>query len=165
LQSADQYLEQIKTPALRLVLERLELNERGKKSEDHFIPDGLHIEHVLPQQWSQHWPLKGTSVPQTLVAMPFIAKDEFAELADAIRARNEKLHTLGNLSLLNRYLNPAASNGSFELKKNEYANSVLRLNRYFDGKTEWDEKAIEARGKSLCEKLCKIWPSPSKALG
>jgi hypothetical protein len=51
------------------------------------------------------------------------------------------------------------------LKNDEYANSVLRLNRYFDGKTEWDEKVIEARGKSLGEKLCKIWPRPSQALG
>ncbi len=37
------------------------------------------------------------------------------------------------------YRKPAASNGSFKLKKAEYTNSVLRLNRYFDDKADWDE--------------------------
>jgi hypothetical protein len=152
----------LKTPALRLILERLELNERGKKSEEHFIPEGLHIEHVMPQQWAEHWPLNGISVPQNLVYAPFLAKNEFAKLSDAIRTRNEKLHTLGNLSLLNKYLNPAASNGSFDLKKVEYANSVLRLNRYFDGKSTWNEQAIEDRSKLLGQKLSKIWPRPAQ---
>ena len=72
------------------------------------------------------------------------------------------MQTLGNLSLLNKYLNPAASNGSLELKLVEYKHSVLRLNRYFDtmfgsGKP-WDEDAIAQRGKVLGEALCKIWP-------
>ena len=67
---------------------------------------------------------------------------------------------LGNLTLLNRYLNPAASNGSFDLKLVEYKNSVLRLNRHFDSQTKWDEQAIADRGHQLGKALCKIWPRP-----
>ena len=71
------------------------------------------------------------------------------------------LQTLGNLTLLNRYLNPAASNGSFEAKMVEYRNSVLRLNRHLDDSTAWDEDAIATRGKAMGEAICKIWPRPS----
>jgi hypothetical protein len=153
--------EPIRTPALRLILERLELALRGKKSEDHSIPEGLQIEHVMPQRWAEHWRLHGKQIPEKVAMYAFLAKDEFEPLADAIRTRNLKLHTLGNLSLVNQYLNPAASNGPFELKLVEYAHSVLRLNRYFDGRKSWDEDAIAERGKVLGGLFCKVWPRPA----
>jgi hypothetical protein len=67
---------------------------------------------------------------------------------------------LGNLTLLNKYLNPAASNGSFDTKRGEYRHSVLRLNRHFDELTAWDEEAIARRGRMLGRSLCEIWPRP-----
>ncbi|GKT24020.1 DUF262 domain-containing protein [Acidovorax sp. SUPP3334] len=152
--------ESLKTPALRLILERLELSLRGKKTERGEIDTGLQIEHVLPQAWATHWQLKGREIPANIAKYPSLAKDDLVEFADSIRQRNVALHTLGNLTLLNKYLNPAASNGSFELKLFEYRNSVLRLNRHFDGASEWDEQAIAERGKTLGEALCEIWPRP-----
>lgn len=152
---------ELQTPALRLILERLEIAQRGKKSEDHQIPEGLQIEHVLPQKWAAHWSLSGKEIPENVAIYPILATAEFAPFSEAIRTRNTKLHTLGNLTLLNKYLNPAASNGSFELKKNEYTHSVLRINRYFDQMTLWDEDKITDRGRGLGELLCKIWPRPS----
>jgi len=104
--------------------------------------------------------LKGLTIPANIAEYPFLAKDDLAEHGEAIRQRNNLLHSLGNLTLLNRYLNPAASNGPFELKLVEYKNSVLRLNRHFDPQTEWDEQAIAQRGRQLGEALCKIWPRP-----
>jgi hypothetical protein len=151
----------IRKPALRLILERLELHFRTKKSENTDITPGLQVEHVLPQKWATDWPLQGRSIPSDIVAYPFLAKDDLAEFADAIRRRNHVLQTLGNLSLLNEYLNPAASNGSFTLKLVEYKNSVLRLNRYFDGLAEWNEEAIAKRAQTLGEAICKIWPRPA----
>jgi len=151
----------IKTPALRLILERLETHHRNKKTENSDVPAGLQIEHVLPQKWDAHWPLKGVSIPADVALYPHMAQGELAPLADAVRLRNSTLQTLGNLTLLNRYLNPAASNGSFESKLVEYRNSVLRLNRHFDAATAWDEDAIAKRGKALGEAICKIWPHPS----
>lgn len=152
----------LKTPALRLILERLEIALRGKKAENDFIADGLQIEHVMPQKWAEHWRLQGLTIAEDVARYPVLAGDEFAFLSDDIRNRNSALHTLGNLTLLNPYLNPAASNGSFDLKVEEYKHSVLRLNRYFDTAKDWDEKSIVARGKALGESLCKIWPRPSE---
>lgn len=149
---------ELKPPALRVILERLEIHFRSKKTEGLDVQTNLQIEHVLPQSWAAHWPLNGVSIPANVVSMPFLAKDEFEEHAEGIRARNQRLQTLGNLTLLNKYLNPAASNGPLDLKRVEYKNSVLRLNRHFDSLTIWDEEAIEARGKLLGEALCKIWP-------
>jgi hypothetical protein len=148
-------------PALRLILERLELSLRNKKTERGDIEPSLQIEHVLPQTWSTHWKLKGKEIPANIAIYPFYAKDDLVEYAEPIRQRNVALHTLGNLTLLNKYLNPAASNGSFELKLIEYRNSVLRLNRHFDTQTTWDEQAIAERGRMLGEMLCKIWPRPT----
>lgn len=149
---------ELRTPALRLILERLEIAQRGKKSEGTDIPPNLQIEHVLPQTWATYWPLKGKVIPANVATYPFFAKDDLAEYGEGIRHRNAQLQTLGNLTLLNKYLNPAASNGAFETKLVEYKHSVLRLNRYFDNKTTWDEDAISRRGKELGELLCTIWP-------
>ena len=152
----------LRTPGLRIILERLELAYRGKKTEDHSIPEGLQIEHVMPQKWFSKWTLKNILIPENVSLYPsYYAKDEFEVLAEPIRQRNIKLHTIGNLTLLNKYLNPAASNDSFSLKLNEYGHSVLRLNRYFDGKNNWDEESIDERAKILAKIICEIWPHPA----
>lgn len=149
------------TPALRVVLERIEIRERTRKTEGLEIPPGLQIEHVLPERWAEHWTLADRVIPAYVVLFPHLAKADLAELTDRIRARNAQLHTLGNLTLLNKYLNPAASNGAFDTKRVEYRHSVLRLNRYFDALTAWDEEAIARRGKMLGKALCEIWPRPT----
>jgi len=151
----------IPKPALRLMLERLELAQRTKKSESTDLPPGLQVEHIMPERWSTHWTLQEKTIPHNIMTYPHLAQDDLAELADAIRARNTRVQTLGNLTLLNMYLNPAASNGSFTTKLVEYEHSVLRLNRYFHGRTEWDEESINVRSKQLGELLCTIWPRPN----
>lgn len=157
--------KEIKTPALRLILERLEIHLRGKKTENTDIPAGLQIEHVMPQKWDANWPLNGVAIPSDVAMFPHLAKDDLAPLADGVRLRNRTLQTLGNLTLLNKYLNPAASNGSFGTKVVEYRHSVLRLNRHFDTAESWDEEAIAKRGKALGEAVCKIWPRPEPLVG
>lgn len=153
--------EELSRPGLRLILERVELSQRSKKSEGTEIDPGLQIEHVLPQSWSTHWPLEGKQIPELMAKYPHLATNEFAPLAEAMGKRNRALQTIGNLTLLNEYLNPAASNGSFELKLFEYRNSVLRLNRYFSDFKEWNEAAIAERGKLIGEAICSIWPRPA----
>ena len=150
----------LKAPALRQILERLELALRGKKTEHGEISQDLQIEHVLPKSWSTHWPIKGTVISAMAAMYPHAATGELATFVEPIRARNRAVNTLGNLTLLNKYLNPAASHGSFADKLIEYRHSILRLNRYFDSATEWDEASITARGKELGEALTKIWPRP-----
>ena len=151
----------LRTPALRLILERLELYHRGKKTENHDILGSLQIEHIMPQTWATNWPLKGRKIPAHVAQYAFSIDDEYKDVQADIGHRNRQVQTLGNLTLLNKYLNPAASNASFDVKLNEYKHSVLRLNRYFDDKAEWDERAIAERSKLLGDAICKIWPRPA----
>lgn len=150
----------MRTPALRIILERLELNLRGKKSEDNNVGSGLTIEHVSPSNWSEFWPLQGKTIPKEIVSYPGSAVDDLLPLAEQIRERNSKLHTLGNLTLLNDRANPAAGNYAFDKKKSEYAHSVLRLNRYFVDFENWDENNIRDRCQNLGKVFCNIWPRP-----
>lgn len=152
----------LKTPALRLILERIELSQRNKKTEKMEVEPNLQIEHVLPQAWWTHWPLQGKAIPEMIGKFPFYTDNEkyaeFKELAEAVRQRNSAVHMIGNLSLVNRHLNPAGGNAGFPAKLEEYRNSVLRLNRYFSEFKEWDEQAIATRSKLLAEAICSTWP-------
>jgi len=150
--------DRLRVPAMRIILESLELSLRGKKSEDSEIQPNLQIEHIMPRTWATHWSLNGETIQPFHASYPYMLPGGQEDLAEAIRARNITLNSLGNLTLLNQYLNPAASNGSFGLKCEEYRHSVMRLNRYFDGRTVWDESAIRKRGRILGETLCQIWP-------
>ncbi|PVY89316.1 uncharacterized protein DUF1524 [Acidovorax sp. 99] len=152
----------LSTSALRLILERLELSQRNKKTEKMEIEPNLQIEHVLPQTWWTHWSLQGKAIPELIGRYPYYATDEkyleFKYFEESIRQRNSAIHMLGNLSLVNRHLNPAGSNQAFTIKLDEYRNSILRLNRYFSNCKEWDEQAISVRSKILGEAICSIWP-------
>ncbi len=154
----------MKPAALRLMLERIELSLRNNKTEKMEIEPNLQIEHVMPQKWSTHWPLQGRVVPDLLMVSPYLANQDqykdFKDFADMIRSRNSTVQHLGNLTLVNRYLNPAASNAPYAIKLNEYRNSVLRVTRYFSSCPAWDEAAIATRSKLLGEAICKIWPRP-----
>jgi Protein of unknown function (DUF1524) len=153
-----------KQAILRLIFEQLELRLRGKKTEEEGIEQNLQIEHVIPVSWHAHWPVNGIQVSSYDAVFPSSLDAENPDLANAIRARNAAINTLGNLTLLNRYLNPAASNGPFELKRYEYSHSVLRLNRYFDGRSAWNELAIRERGRVLGNMIIASWPRPSSTI-
>lgn len=62
--------ENLDKRALRLILERLEIASRGKKSENALIANELQIEHVMPQQWYLNWPLAGKQIPQWYAMYP-----------------------------------------------------------------------------------------------
>ena len=132
---------------LRMVLEGLEDSLRGPKSEDEFVTRGkLTIEHLMPQQWSQHWPLDN--------------EDGLRE--DAEEVRNRLVHTIGNLTLVTKSLNPVLSNGPWETKQGELqAHGVLLLNsellREF-GNRDFLEDQIRDRSRLLAERAASTWP-------
>ena len=132
---------------LRMVLEGLEDSLRGPKSEDEFVTRGkLTIEHLMPQQWSQHWPLDN--------------EDGLRE--DAEEVRNRLVHTIGNLTLVTKSLNPVLSNGPWETKQGELqAHGVLLLNsellREF-GNRNFLEDQIRDRSRLLAERAASTWP-------
>lgn len=151
----------LRAPTLRIMLERIEIHQRNKKTEDLNVQTLLQVEHVMPVSWGAHWTIQGQKVPAGVATTHWLAKGELATLSEPIRLRNNALQTLGNLTLVNKYLNPSASNGDFDTKRAEYKNSVLRLNRYFDELPYWDESTILARGKQLGMQFCAIWPRPA----
>lgn len=126
---------------LRLVLEGIEGRLRSK-SERTDVPKNLTIEHLIPQSWGQHWPLPG-------------GVDEQA----ATQARNQLIHTIGNLTLLSGPQNKG--NGPWKEKKAELLkHAVLNLNGQLMDVNEWHDDAIRARSKRLAELVVECWPGP-----
>jgi hypothetical protein len=130
---------------LRMLLEALELNLHTDKTERMRFSKKLTIEHLLPQSWSTHWPLPGEA-------------DEKEER----NRRNALVHTLGNLTLLTKSLNPAVSNGSWPKKRTDILkHSALNLNRSLSEFDDWAEEDIVRRGKALFKVAKRIWPRPA----
>ena len=144
--------ESIGPRRIELVLRSVEEALRTNFQEDVTINNKLSVEHVMPQKWEEYWQLPTAAWPNQL-----------GEPNDDPVARRHKLvQTFGNLTLLVQPLNSAVSNGAYESKRvGIRENSVLRLNKYFDDKDQWDEEAIVRRGESLFEVAKRIWPHPT----
>ncbi len=134
---------------VRMLLEALERQYRTDLSENIEIKETLTIEHIMPQSWEAYWPLS-------------VSGDE--DRAAAKLRRNEILHTMGNLTLLTKGLNPTVSNSAWATKLDALKkHSALALNRNLSqSMAQWDESTIEQRGKELFAFACKIWPYPAK---
>jgi Protein of unknown function DUF262/Protein of unknown function (DUF1524) len=129
---------------VRLVLEAIEWAMRTELGEKVQLFDTLTIEHVLPQEWHEHWPLNTNEHPEV-----------------ATFTRNRVKHTLGNLTLINGKLNPSISNSAWERKRQEIEkHSLLRLNYdlLHHASDVWDENTIWARGRRLADVVIRIWP-------
>ncbi len=130
---------------VRMLLEALErqlYTELSEKGEDR---SGLPIEHLLPQEWEEHWPLPAD-----------------ATRPDADLDREQLLHTVGNLTLLTKKLNSKISNSAWRTKRPAILkHSALTLNRQLEDYREWDEETILIRGRALFKVARQIWPFPS----
>ena len=110
-------------------------------AEDQDAPLNLTIEHLMPQAWRDNYPLPND-----------ISEED----------RDKALHTIGNLTLVNRPLNSAMSNAPWIGKREELKkHSTLFLNKELvddAGRMTWDEAAIEDRARRLCRAAIKVWP-------
>ena len=132
------------TSLARMVLEAFELYLRSSYAERFKGGEELTIEHVLPQQWGEHWPL----VPGD------------TERADR---RNALMHTLGNLTLTTDRLNTAMSNQSWDEKRTRLGgHSTLALNGELlhEAGEAWNVEAIEARAERMAVWAEHLWPAP-----
>ena len=126
---------------LRLVLEGIEAELRTNWAESQSVPRNLTIEHIMPQNWRPNWPLP-----------------------DATRAegmRDRLVHSIGNLTLVNQRLNSGLSNAPWVDKRNTLNRfSTLYLNKMLPDNVPgaWDETAIAARARRLCQAAIKVWP-------
>ncbi|ANJ00005.1 hypothetical protein A8O14_07925 [Polynucleobacter wuianus] len=136
---------------LRMVLEAIEDYRRGWIG-DQVSMSGVRvrrgtyaIEHLMPQSWERHWPLT----------------DGYTE-----QNRNDRIHKLGNLTLLSSKLNSSVSNGSWGGEEGKRPSllkrDVLFLNRSVtdDAGLVWDEGKIDARTEGLIDDILAIWPVP-----
>lgn len=133
---------------LRMVLESIEDYLRGYGTGKQGLtgvrtPRGMYtIEHLMPQSWEANW-----TAPA----------DGDAQL------RQERIHTLGNLTLVTQALNSKVSNAAWDVKAQELNRHgvVLLNNRLSDYvQSTWSDNAIERRTQSLIEIILAIWQVP-----
>lgn len=133
------------TSKVRAILEALELANRTAKQEFTSLPDGLTVEHVMPQKWETNWPAP------------------VGEKA-ALEQRSRLIHSIGNLTLVTQEFNSSLSNEAFRTKRPEIVGtSLLTLNAYFQKLSDndvWDEGAIVSRATALWPKAKAIWKRP-----
>ncbi len=141
---------------LRMVLEGIEDHRRGfgvdpvgAKGEQPVVREECTIEHVMPQRWGQNWPL-----PEDV----------------AVHDRDALIHTLGNLTLVSRALNPSMSNAGWHGDRGkraalqEYSSIKITADaiaRADAAGQNWDETLIQERTETLIDEILTTWPVPS----
>jgi hypothetical protein len=146
-----EFYKRVKRAIQRVIFEGIETKYHDTgKPEKVKVEHNLTIEHLLPQDWDEHWPL--------------VVKVDTAEAREqAQKRRKESIHNVGNLTLLTKKLNPAVSNGPWTKKRPEILkHSVLMLNHAFQGAEVWNEDTIDQRAKDLFDVAVNIWPHPGK---
>jgi len=146
----------------RYLLEEIEKLKRTKFHEVSELVHGLTVEHILPQEWADHWPLAdGTKPALDQVQTAEFLTDEDDSIFGNIVRRNRLKNTIGNLTLLTQPLNSSVSNGPFTAKVNALKNhSLLVLNKEITTNTSWNETSILNRSKELFRTAVSIWPIP-----
>jgi hypothetical protein len=149
----------LQNPKIVHILRRLNDTYLSTKSEQISINSPLTVEHILPQNWLEHWPLpdgsKGLTQQELWDSQPGDPR------ADATRRRNTMLQTLGNLTILSQALNSSVSNSAWKDKKPALLGaSLLPIDLQLHVVESWDETAIEERSKVLFERAVKLWPGP-----
>lgn len=125
-----------KRPALRIVLDRLELYNAPAPVN----LSNLSIEHLMPQTPTEEW---------------------LEELDTDMETYLENLHRLGNLTLAAKKDNSKMSNLMWGYKNEVLKETAhLKLNLELMKIDKWDMAKIDIRTKELIEKICTIYPYP-----
>jgi Protein of unknown function DUF262/Protein of unknown function (DUF1524) len=144
----------IQQQRLRHILGRLECEARDKFDEANGLADDLTIEHVLPDAWTEHWPLPdGTQAAADL--MTRMSESQLKLIAE----REGLKHTLGNLTLLTDSRNPSLGNLDFTTKQVQLTRSLLKLNHEIAEVPDWTEERIRTRASRLSDLAIKVWPA------
>jgi hypothetical protein len=149
--------EILNNPKLVWILSQLSHAYFGGKSEQLSIDSALSVEHLLPQEWTEHWPLadgsKGLDRYEIWAAAPT------DPLLSPSRDRHACVHTMGNLTILTQPLNSSVSNSGWDVKKPQLLeHSLLPINKQLYGVDVWNEEAIAQRGADLFERALTLWP-------
>lgn len=146
----------LNSPKLVYLYGRLNQSFMTAKSERVSFEQKPSVEHIMPQNWLEHWPLPDGS--KGLDRNEMYDADEHDPRAIATRIRDHALQTLGNLTILSTELNSAQSNMAWKDKKPELMkHSLLPINQSLQDHAEWSEEQIAARGEMLFERARDIW--------
>ena len=115
--------EILKNPKLVPVLGRLSETYLNNRNEQLTIDGPLSVEHIMPQNWSDHWPL--SSGEKGLTSDELREADSDDPRTVATRHRDNALQTMGNLTILTQALNSSVSNSAWMTKKPELLKSSL----------------------------------------
>lgn len=129
-----------KRPALRIILDRLELNDNPAPVD----LSKLSIEHLMPQTATEEW-------------LEELDTDEETYMAN--------LHRLGNLTLAARSDNSKMSNLQWDYKNEILKGTAhLKMNMELIPIKKWTLADIERRTNELIEKICKAYPYPDVSI-
>ena len=141
-------------PRLVMVLAAVEESLYSNKVDVPTLASGLSLEHLMPQEWAGYWEVDPYGVG-TLT-------DE--ERADIEKARGDRLHQLGNLTIVAAPLNSSMSNGPWEQKRKDLNHhSKLLLNAHLADTETWDLDAIDTRTQWVVDRIIEIFPGPAPA--
>ncbi len=147
----------LNNPKVVHILRRLNDTYLGNKMEDVTVESSLTVEHILPQQWIEYWPLPDGSKGMNYIELS--TADPADPRALATRRRNSVLQTIGNLTILTQALNSSVSNSAWKDKKPELLrHSLLPINQQLHDRTTWSETEITDRSDVLLERALKLWP-------
>ena len=150
---------QLASQRLQYILKKIEDALRNAKNEKIEIKSTLTIEHVMPVEWCEFWPLPDGRIAKS--SLERILDPNPDELSDN---RDRVIHTIGNLTLLTQPLNSSVQNRSYAEKRPEILKqSALALNREFQSYETWDEKSISARSRKLFDHALHLWPYVARA--
>jgi hypothetical protein len=152
----------------RSLLKEIEIAMRTTRTEETHLTDdqNLDVEHILPINWHQHWPLPDLSLAtesdSSAAATAALGGDLDNERNRLIIERDRAKATIGNLTLLHFGVNRSIQNRCFHDKREAlFVNSNLHLNRDLMRIEEWNEGQINNRGIKLFEYALKLWPGPN----
>lgn len=134
----DGLTEHLEGPESKLLVRKP--NQRQTKKKD------LEIEHFYPQT-SSKW------------------DDDLRDWGEAPEAMENRLHALGNLTVLNKSGNAIMSNKPLKKKQESYEEEKVlasKLNYKFMRSSRWGTKEIDARTKELCNAALTFWKLPDK---
>lgn len=125
-----------KRPALRIVLDRLELHENSAPVD----LSKLSVEHLMPQTATEEW---------------------LEELETDMESYLENLHRIGNLTLASKHDNSKMGNLNWNFKNEILKDTAhLKLNMELIPIEQWNIQKINERTESLIKKICDIYPYP-----
>lgn len=130
------YANVYKRPALRIILDRMELDKNPAPVD----LTNLSIEHLMPQTPTDAW---------------------LQDLDIDYEKYLENVHRLGNLTLASKKDNSKMSNDVWGYKNEVLKNTAhLILNAELFEIKKWNIEQIELRTKRMIEKICELYPYP-----